>query len=86
VQRLAGERMTDGADLARYGVTVDQLLDDGLVDAGKVAAAVDALLAQRPHLQARRGPRPDWSQGARGAGAGVGPPFSDVLRGGVSRS
>jgi hypothetical protein len=82
VERIAGERMADGADLARYGVTVDQLLDDdGLVDDTKVAAAVDALLAERPHLAVRARPRPDRSQGARGDAGASGPTFADVLRG-----
>jgi hypothetical protein len=84
VQRLAGERMADGTDLARFGVNVDGLLDDdGQVDADKVTTAVDELLAQRPHLQGRRGPRPDRSQGTRGTGHGSGADWQDLLRNGT---
>ncbi len=78
--------MADGSDLARFGVNVDDLFDDdGQVDPDRVTAAVNALLAQRPHLQARRSPRPDRSQGSRGGASGNGPTFADVLRGGVVR-
>jgi len=38
--------------------------DDGLVDEGKVSAAVDQLLVRKPHLASRR-PAGDVGQGAR---------------------
>ncbi len=54
-------KLADPTDLA-YS---DDLLDDnGLVDEGKVRAAVDALLERKPHLAARRVVG-DVGQGAR---------------------
>jgi len=54
------------------------------VDPAKVTAAVDALLAERPHMAERTGLRPDRSQGTRRNDAGSsGLTFADVLRGAV---
>lgn len=54
-------RLADASDLAFDEALLD---DDGLVDPAKVEAAVEALLAAKPHL-ASRTPRGDVGQGAR---------------------
>ena len=60
-QAAATGRLADPTDLP---FSEDLLDDDGLVDDGKVRAAVDELIARKPHLAARR-PRGDVGQGAR---------------------
>ena len=55
-------RMADPRDLAFS----DELLTDGVPDSEKVTAAIDKLLAERPHLADRR-PRGSVDQGARGS-------------------
>lgn len=53
-ERLAGEQLTDGADLWRDGATLTDLLDDdGDLDPGKVREAAEALVQAHPHW--RRG-------------------------------
>lgn len=54
-------RLADPTDLP---FTEELLDDDGLVDEGKVSAAVDELITRKPHL-ARRRPSGDVGQGAR---------------------
>lgn len=54
-------KLADPTDLP---FTEDLLDDDGLVDDGKVQAAVDELIKRKPHLAARR-PTGDVGQGAR---------------------
>ena len=60
-QAAATGRLADPTDLP---FTDDLLDDEGLADTVKVQAAVDELLARKPHLAARR-PRGDVGQGAR---------------------
>lgn len=57
----ADGRLVDPDDLA---FTEDLLTEDGTVDADKVAAAIDALIARKPHLAARR-PTTPIPQGAQ---------------------
>ncbi len=61
-------KLADPTDLPFSGELLD---DDGLVDEAKVRAAVDDLLARKPHLAARR-PTGDVGQGARPEGGEVG--------------
>lgn len=75
VARIRG--LADPTDLP---VTDDLLDEDGLVDSAKVQAAVDVLLARKPHLAARR-PRGDVGQGARPEVESVGP--ASLLRRGA---
>lgn len=65
-QAAATGRLADPTDLPYDEALLD---DDGLVDAGKVTAAVEDLLARKPHLAARR-PTGDVGQGARPETAG----------------
>ena len=60
-QAAATGRLADPTDLP---YSEDLLDEDGIVDDGKVRAAVDELIARKPHLAARR-PRGDVGQGAR---------------------
>ena len=56
-------RLADASDLPHSDAVLDE---DGLVDPAKVTAAVDALLAAKPHLASRR-PASVVEQGAREA-------------------
>ena len=71
VERLAGDRLADPADLWSSTELAD-LLDDGAeVDDAKVTAAVEELVKAKPHYGKRGAtPKPDLSQGGRG-GAGA---------------
>ena len=60
-QAAATGKLADPTDLP---YSDDLLDDDGLVDHDMVRAAVDDLIARKPHL-ARRRPRGDVGQGAR---------------------
>ena len=63
-----GDRMADPEDLARF-VDVEGLRgDDGRLDPERIVAAVDELLAARPH------PRKHRSYGDAEQGARIGPP------------
>jgi len=67
-------RLADPTDLA---VTADLDDADGLPDAGKVTAAVEALLTAKPHL-ASRTPRGDVGQGTQGESPSPG--LLDLMR------
>jgi hypothetical protein len=71
-------RLADPSDLP-YSVAL--LDDDGLPDAEKVTAAVDELLARKPHLASTR-PVGDVGQGARGAVAPM-VSLAELLRAGA---
>lgn len=71
-------RLADPTDLAYERALLD---DGGLPDAGRVAAAVDALLERKPHL-ASRTPAGVVEQGARPEVAGV--DLAGLLRAGAS--
>lgn len=77
-QYAAGTRLlADPSDLRFDAALLD---DDGLPDPGKVAAAVDDLIAAKPHL-ASRTPRGDVDQGARDDDGGVS--LAGMLRAGA---
>lgn len=74
VDNLAAPALVDPGDLWRLGVDLaDLLADDGAVDVDKVNGAIEAVLAERPHLAAPRAPRADLGQGARGKPIGADP-------------
>lgn len=82
VERVAGRGLASGSDLWAAGVDLVGLRDDdGALDESRVAAAVDGVLATRPHW--RRVEMPDLHGGARGGGlpsAPAGDAFADRLR------
>lgn len=82
VERLAGARLAQGADLLTVGgVKLADVVDDnGDPDPGKVDAAVAALLRQRPRLARLDWPK-DIAQGRVGKGAPTTASWSDVIRG-----
>lgn len=55
VLRAASERLSDGEDLLRDVAVADLLDDEGNIDDGKVAAAVETLLEQSPHYERGHG-------------------------------
>ena len=59
------------ANATDWPFTEELLDDDGLVDEGKVQAAVDDLVKRKPHLAARR-PRGDVGPGPRPEGQELG--------------
>lgn len=66
VHRLVADHLAQPDDLFAFGVTLDDLLDDGEVSEGLVATAVAGVLAARPGLAVvPPAPRPDLGQGAR---------------------
>ncbi len=57
-ERIAANRLADGADLWRDGLTVGELLDDaGNLDPAKVSAAAKAVTQQHPHWRRPAQPR-----------------------------
>lgn len=67
-ERLAVQWMADASDLWASGVALDDVLgDDGLIDSGKIDAAVGDLLHRKPHL-AKRGPVTPSASSVRGDG------------------
>lgn len=58
----------------RLGQRADEFLKDGQIDTAAIAAAVDKVLENAPHLKAdvKGKPRPDPSQGPRGGEGAVG--------------
>jgi hypothetical protein len=90
LERLAAEKLANPADLALV-VDVDQLReDDGSLSSEKVGAAVDRVLAERPHWaksQPESEPEPDngrtypdFHGGARTPPAPPPPSFGDLLK------
>lgn len=58
VERIAAEHLIDAADIWTAAQDVNNLVDDdGLVDAGKVSEAAQALVAEKPHLGASYRPQ-----------------------------
>jgi len=70
-------RLADATDLPYDEALLD---DEGLVDQSKVTAAVEELLARKPHLASRR-PTGDVGQGARPAAETVS--LAGLLRSGA---
>lgn len=70
-------KLADPSDLPMS----DELLDDGIPNREKVLAAVDELLARKPHLAATR-PIGDVGQGARGEAAAM-VSLAELLRSGA---
>lgn len=73
VKAAAAGKLADPND-ALHMLDLDQFEvdDDGNVDEDEIATAIADLLEKKPYLAAQRGPKapkPDRSQGARGAGA-----------------
>lgn len=87
VEHLAATGLKDPADLWRYGADLEAMLtDEGTPDPEKVTAAVQDLLTERPHLTSRPTPKPDPSQGARGANPiGTKDPVGDALSAAMGR-
>ncbi|MBD8057225.1 hypothetical protein ICV35_26675 [Rhodococcus ruber] len=84
-ERRDAERYADNlaspSDLWAAGVQLDDLrAEDGTIDENLVRAAVDAVLAERPHWAARRVPLPIPGAGAR-PGDRPTLSWSDVIRG-----
>lgn len=83
VARIAGDKLARGAELLEISRTplADLLDESGAVDPAKVAEAVAALLAERPHLAKRR-----FAGGADGGAIGetpkaaASPTWSDAFR------
>ncbi len=82
VEASAARRLVDGSDLWTAVDLPDLLTEAGVLDEEKVAAAVDALVATKPHYRRSTG---DIGQGVRGEPLRVEPSFADVLRGGRTR-
>ncbi len=81
VERSVAGKLADPRDLWQSAALDELRGEDGQVDAEKVTAAVDGLLEAKPHYGTRpRGPKPDYSQGARG-----GPPAPPRIGGIFSR-
>ncbi len=73
VKAAAAGKLADPND-ALHMLDLDQFEvdDDGNVDEDEIATAIADLLEKKPYLAAQSGPKapkPDRSQGARGAGA-----------------
>jgi hypothetical protein len=66
-ERLADGILADGSDLWRADVTLDDLLTDGHVDPGKVAAAAKGTAAQHQHWAPPPRRRSGFQSGATGA-------------------
>jgi hypothetical protein len=87
VEKLAasgdGKKLAAGADLWVAGVKVEDLLaEDGTVDAAKVSAAVEGVLADHPNWGPTRVRVPrDMGQGQRESAAGPVRSMQQILRG-----
>jgi len=82
VERLAGAKLADPSDLWQAGgVELTALRgDDGALEPERVEAAVDAVIAARPHW-AKLAPTPSFDGGARATPAPAGPSFGAALKG-----
>jgi hypothetical protein len=78
VLRLAEGRMANPADLLLVAPLEDMRDDDGALDVDKANAAIETVLADRPHW--RKVPLPTVHQGAR-ASQPAAPSFGEMLRG-----
>ncbi len=67
VRAAAAGKLADPADAARFlDLTAFEVGDDGTVDAGEIAEAIDDLLKSKPYLAAGAKPKPgNADQGAR---------------------
>ncbi len=63
VRALAAGKFADPGDAAAFLDASTYVSGDGDIDAAKIAADLDDLLAKKPHLAAQRGPRPNPAQG-----------------------
>lgn len=82
VEALAARRLVDGSDLWTAADLPDLLDEAGELDEEKVAAAVEALAATKPHYRRSNG---DIGQGVRGEPLKAQSSFADVLRSGRAR-
>jgi hypothetical protein len=81
VERLAGDRLQNPADLWLTSAIADFRDEDGQLDAEKVSERVDAVLAERPHW---RTPAADFGSGVRKPiqrPASLGEAFKQSIRG-----
>jgi hypothetical protein len=80
VRRLVADELAQPDDLFAFGVTLNDLLDDGEVSEGLVATALAGVLTARPGLAKVEAPRrPDLGQGTRPVPKG-GTSWGEVLR------
>lgn len=86
IKAAAAGKLADPADALTFLSADDfEVDDDGDVDAGEIAAAIDDLVRRKPYLAAQGGsarPRPDRSQGATGkAATSTDQLFANALKG-----
>lgn len=86
IKAAAAGKLADPADALTFLSADDfEVDDDGDVDAGEIAAAIDDLLRRKPYLAAQGGsarPKPDRSQGATGkAATSTDQLFANALKG-----
>ena len=65
VERVAGDRLQNPADLWLTTQLADLRDEDGELDADKISQRVDGVLADRPHWRKTTGPPPNFSSGVR---------------------
>lgn len=82
IKAAAGGKLADPADAVRLLDLDDfEVNDDGDVDDKAIAAAIDALLADKPYLAAKGGrPRGDVDQGVRTNGGPIDPRAADLAQ------
>lgn len=73
IEAAAAGRFADPDDATSLLNPAKYVNDDGDVDTAGIKADLDELLSRKPHLAAKRGPRPDPSQGAGSGAAGLTP-------------
>lgn len=66
--RALATGFADPADAAAFLDSAKYVGDDGEIDTEKIKTDLADLLTRKPHLAARRGPKPDPSQGAKPGG------------------
>lgn len=82
IAKLAGDRIADVRDLLDRTPLTELVGDDG-VDAERVTAAIDDLLADRPHLSGRKRMAPNPAQSRlQGSGGMGGTTWKEALSGG----
>lgn len=84
VERLASDKLADPSDLWQGGVVELTALrgDDGALEPERIAAAVDAVVAARPHwAKPAKAPSFDGGAGVTPAPAGPSMPFGEALKG-----
>ncbi|MBO9533930.1 MAG: hypothetical protein J7513_13245 [Solirubrobacteraceae bacterium] len=79
VERIVADRLTSPSDFWLSAKRDDLLTEDGDVDPAKVGAAVDSLLADRPHWAKPRIVT-DFDAGARGGEVEDPPSFGEAFK------